>query len=69
MLSAFESGEIDTDHETASDAVSQTEQMGLENSEIATGSTIVARFNVGNAPYDESGCAAPPSSPSTMPPC
>ncbi len=40
MLSAFESGEIDTDHETASDAVSQTGQMGLQNSEIATGSTI-----------------------------
>ncbi|OWK18600.1 hypothetical protein AJ88_07205 [Mesorhizobium amorphae CCBAU 01583] len=53
MLSAFESGEIDTDHETASDAVSQTEDMGLENSEIATGSTIVARFNVGNAPYED----------------
>lgn len=53
MLSAFESGEIDTDHETASDAVSQTDKMGLKNSEIATGSTIVARFNVGNAPYDD----------------
>ena len=53
MLSAFESGEIDTDHETASDAVSQTDKMGLQNSEIATGSTIVARFNVSNAPYDD----------------
>ncbi|WP_224544794.1 ABC transporter substrate-binding protein [Mesorhizobium sp. CA16] len=52
-LSAFESGEIDTDHETTADAVSQTEQMGLQNSEIATGSTIVARFNVSNAPYDD----------------
>ena len=53
MFSAFESGEIDTNHETAADAVSQAEGMGLENSEIATGSTIVARFNVGNAPYDD----------------
>ncbi|TPI82732.1 ABC transporter substrate-binding protein [Mesorhizobium sp. B2-8-9] len=52
-LSAFESGEIDTDHETTADAVSQTDQMGLQNSEIATGSTIVARFNVSNAPYDD----------------
>lgn len=53
MLSAFESGEIDTDHETASDTVAQTDSMGLSNSEIATGSTIVARFNVANPPYDD----------------
>ncbi|MER9019897.1 ABC transporter substrate-binding protein [Mesorhizobium sp. M0898] len=53
MLSAFESGEIDTDHETASDTVAQTDSMGLSNSEIATGSTIVARFNIGNPPYDD----------------
>jgi peptide/nickel transport system substrate-binding protein len=53
MFSAFESGEIDTNHETAADTVSQAEQLGLENSEIATGSTIVARFNVTNKPYDD----------------
>ena len=53
MFSAFESGEIDTNHETGADSVSQVESMGLKNSEIATGSTIVARFNVANPPYDE----------------
>jgi peptide/nickel transport system substrate-binding protein len=29
------------------------EALGLPTSEIATGSTIVARFNAGNAPYDD----------------
>ena len=33
--------------------LSQAEALGLINSEIATGSTIVARFNVGNPPYDD----------------
>jgi peptide/nickel transport system substrate-binding protein len=51
-FSAFESGEIDTDHETAADTLSQALAMGLPNSEISTGNTIVARFNVANAPYD-----------------
>lgn len=53
MFSAFESGEIDVNHETSADTVSQTEALGLPSSEIATGSTIVARFNVANAPYDD----------------
>src|SRR5262245_29572577 len=53
MFSAFESGEIDTNHETSADILSQAETMGLSSSEIATGSTIVARFNVGNPPYDD----------------
>ena len=53
MFSAFESGEIDTNHETAADSLSQADAMGLSSSEIATGSTIVARFNVGNPPYDD----------------
>ncbi|MDQ7250434.1 ABC transporter substrate-binding protein [Dongia sedimenti] len=53
MIAAFESGDIDTDHETAADSLKQTEALGLTNSEIATGSTIVARFNVGNKPYDD----------------
>ncbi|TIP90829.1 MAG: diguanylate cyclase, partial [Mesorhizobium sp.] len=42
-----------TNHETAADTVSQTDAMDLSNSELATGSTIVARFNVGNPPYDD----------------
>ncbi len=53
MISAFESGEIDADHETAADSLKQTEVLGMINSEIATGSTIVARFNVTNAPYTD----------------
>jgi len=53
MYAAFESGEIDTNHETSADTLSQAEQLGLINSEIATGSTIVARFNVGNPPYGD----------------
>jgi len=53
MISAFEAGEVDTDHETAADSLEQTEALGLTNSEIATGSTIVARFNAGNEPYGD----------------
>jgi peptide/nickel transport system substrate-binding protein len=53
MIAAFQSGDIDADHETAADSLKQTEALGLVNSEIATGSTIVARFNVGNKPYDD----------------
>jgi peptide/nickel transport system substrate-binding protein len=53
MIAAFESGDIDVDHETAADSLEQTEALGLTNSEIATGSTIVARFNVANKPYDD----------------
>ena len=53
MFAAFESGEIDTNHETAADSVALAEGMGLVNSEIATGSTIVARFSVAAKPYDD----------------
>lgn len=53
MLSAFESNEIDTNHETYADTLVQTESIGLINSEIATASTVVARFNVGQAPFDD----------------
>ena len=53
MIAAFESGDIDVDHETSADSLKQTEALGLTNSEIATGSTIVARFNVSNKPYDD----------------
>ena len=53
MYSAFESEEIDVNHETSADTLSQAEAIGLKSSEIATGSTIVARFNVTNKPYDD----------------
>jgi peptide/nickel transport system substrate-binding protein len=53
MIAGFESGEVDADHETAADSLAQMAKLGLINSEIATGSTIVARFNVNNKPYDD----------------
>jgi peptide/nickel transport system substrate-binding protein len=53
MFAAFESAEIDTNHETAADAIPLAEGMGLVNSEIATGSTIVARFSVAAKPYED----------------
>ncbi|HET6157037.1 MAG TPA: ABC transporter substrate-binding protein [Dongiaceae bacterium] len=53
MIAGFESGDVDTDHETAADSLEQLAALGLTNSEIATGSTIVARFNVNNDPYKD----------------
>lgn len=53
MFSAFESGEIDANHETLSDFLSLAEGIGLTNSEIQTANTVVARFNVENPPYDD----------------
>lgn len=50
MFSAFESSEIDVNHETSGDILSQAESIGLTNSEIQTANTVVARFNVGQAP-------------------
>jgi peptide/nickel transport system substrate-binding protein len=53
MASAFESAEVHTNHETSADYVAILESMGLETSEVVTASTIVARTNVENAPYDD----------------
>jgi peptide/nickel transport system substrate-binding protein len=53
MFAAFEATEIDTNHETAADSVAFAEGLGLTNSEIATGSTLVARFSVAAKPYDD----------------
>ena len=53
MFSAFESGEIDTNHETSADTLSQVEAIGLKSAEIATASTIVARFSAAAKPYDD----------------
>lgn len=53
MLSGFEAGEYDANYETAPDSLPQTEALELINSEIATGTTIVARFNVNNEPYND----------------
>lgn len=53
MFSAFESGEIDVNHETSADLLSEAEAVGLTNSEIQTANTVVARFNVASPPYDD----------------
>jgi peptide/nickel transport system substrate-binding protein len=53
MVSAFESGEVHTNHETSADYVAILEGIGLETSEVVTASTIVARTNVDNAPYED----------------
>lgn len=53
MVAAFESGEVDANYETTADALAQMESIGMINSPIATGSTIVIRMNVNNPPYDD----------------
>lgn len=53
MLNAFESEEVDCNMETQADSLDQFESVGIPSSDISTGSTIVCRFNVDNAPYDD----------------
>ncbi|MCO5069911.1 MAG: ABC transporter substrate-binding protein [Rhizobiaceae bacterium] len=53
MVSAFEAGEVHTNHETSADYVSILEGVGAITSEVVTASTIVARTNVDNKPYDD----------------
>ena len=53
MISALESEEVDCNHQTLPDTVPQLDALDLERSEVTTASTIVARFNVTNKPYDD----------------
>jgi peptide/nickel transport system substrate-binding protein len=53
MLSAFESGEIHANFETPADYVDILDSLGLVKSEVATATTLVARTNVTNKPYDD----------------
>ena len=53
MVSAFEAGEVHTNHETTADYVSIMEGIGIPTSEVVTASTIVARTNVANKPYED----------------
>ncbi len=53
MIAALESEEVDCNHQTLADSIDQLDAVGLERTEIATGGTIVARFNVENPPYDD----------------
>ena len=53
MVSAFEAGEVHTNHETTADYVPILDALDLVKSEVVTASTIVARTNVTNKPYDD----------------
>jgi peptide/nickel transport system substrate-binding protein len=53
MVAAFESEEVDGNMETQADSIPQFESIGITNSSIATGSTIVIRMNTDNPPYDD----------------
>lgn len=53
IVNAFESGEIDLNKETPSDFVDILDKMDLVKSEIGTATTVVARTNVTNKPYDD----------------
>ena len=53
VASALESGEIDANTLTESDEVEILDALGLTRSEQITGTTVVARFNVAQAPFDD----------------
>jgi peptide/nickel transport system substrate-binding protein len=53
VVSALESGEIDTNYQTVGETVQLLDSMGLVNEEVVTASTIVLRTNVANKPYDD----------------
>ncbi|TIU22397.1 MAG: diguanylate cyclase, partial [Mesorhizobium sp.] len=52
-VSAFEAGEVHTNHETTADYVSILDALDLVKSEVVTAATIVARTHVANKPYDD----------------
>jgi peptide/nickel transport system substrate-binding protein len=52
-VAALKAGEVDCNHQTLADTVSQLDALKLERSEVTTANTIVARFNVTNPPYDD----------------
>lgn len=52
-VAAMEAGEIDATDETPADSLARFEAAGTLTSEIATGSTIVCRFNVEQEPYTD----------------
>ncbi len=52
-VNAFDSGEIDLNFETPSDFIDILDKMGLQKSEVATATTLVARTNITHKPYDD----------------
>jgi len=53
MIAAFEAGDIDANDISQADSLAQLEALGLVKSEIATGGTMVCRFNNAAPPYDD----------------
>jgi len=53
VVNAFESGEVDVNFETTADFVDIMNGIGLVKSEVATATTLVARTNVNQKPYDD----------------
>ncbi|TPI48270.1 ABC transporter substrate-binding protein [Mesorhizobium sp. B2-9-1] len=52
-VSAFESGEVQTNHETTADYIKIIADVGAPVSEVVTAATVVSRFNVTHKPYDD----------------
>ncbi len=52
-VNAFESGEVDVNFESPADFIEILDKLGLVKSEVATATTLVARTNVTNKPYDD----------------
>ena len=52
-INAFESEEVDANEQSQADQIEQLDALGLVRSEIATGSTIVCRFNNGQEPFTD----------------
>lgn len=53
IISALESGEIDTNYQTVGETVELLDSMGLVKEEVTTAATIVLRTNVTNKPFDD----------------
>src|SRR2546423_15720257 len=53
IVSALESGEIDTNYQTVGETVALLDGMGLVKEEVVTAATIVLRANLNNKPYDD----------------
>ena len=53
VIASFESEEIDANYETSAEFAPLIDGIGGETATIATGSTIVARMNVKQAPFDQ----------------
>lgn len=53
LISAFESGEVHTNHETTADYVQILADVGAIPSEVITSATVCTRMNVTHKPYDD----------------